>query len=107
MTWDPLEREQNQPKKLDSLLDSLLNKLSGSSSQAITTIINKWDVIVGEKFSELTRPTHIKNNKLHIQANDAAIAQEIEWREAQILEAAKSHLGHEKLHALKVIIKKI
>tara|TARA_B100001996_G_scaffold298398_1_gene238760 strand:- start:429 stop:752 length:324 start_codon:yes stop_codon:yes gene_type:complete len=107
MNWDPLERENNQPKKLDSLLDSLLNKLTGSSTQAITTIIENWDVIVGKKFSELTRPTHIKNNKLHIQTIDAAIAQEIEWRESQILEAAKSHLNQEKIHALKVTIKKI
>ena len=42
MNWEPLEREQNQPKKLDALLDSLLHKLSGSSPQAITTIINKF-----------------------------------------------------------------
>ena len=62
---------------------------------------------VGEKLSELARPTHIKNKKLHIQANNAAIAQEIEWREAQILEATKSHLTHEQLYALKVTIKKI
>ncbi len=107
MNWDPLEREHNQPKKLDSLLDSLLNKLTGSSTQAITTIIKNWDRIVGKKFSSLTRPTHIKNNKLHIQANDAAIAQEIEWRESQILETAKSHLNQEKIYALKVTIKKI
>ena len=107
MNWEPIEREQNQPKKLDALLDSLLYRLSGSSPQAITTIINKWDVIVGEKLSELTRPTHIKNKKLHIQANNAAIAQEIEWRETQILEATKSHLTHEQLYALKVTIKKI
>ena len=73
MTWDPLKREHSQPKKLDFLLDSLLHKISGSSSQTLTTIINNWDVIVGEKFSELTRPTHIKNNKLHIQANDAEL----------------------------------
>ena len=106
MNWDPLEKKQNEPKKLDALLESLLHKLSGSSPQAITKIINKWDVIVGERFSELTHPTHIKNNKLHIQASDAAIAQEIEWREAQILEAAKSHLNHEQLYGLKVKIKK-
>ena len=49
MKWDPLEREQNQPKRLDSLLDSLLYKLSGSSTQEITIIIDKWDSIVGEK----------------------------------------------------------
>ena len=85
MKWDPLEREQNQPKRLDSLLDSLLYKLSGSSTQEITIIIDKWDSIVGEKFSHLTHPTHIKNNKLHLQTNNAAIAQELEWRESQIL----------------------
>ena len=50
MNWEPLEREQKQPKKLDALLDSLLHKLSGSSPQAITTIINKWDVIVVKNF---------------------------------------------------------
>ena len=81
MKWGPSEREQNQPKKLDALLDSLLYKLSGSLTQEITIIIDKWDSIVGEKFSKLTHPTHIKNNKLHLQANDAAIAQELEWRE--------------------------
>ena len=106
MKWDPSEREQNQPKRLDALLDSLLYKLSGSSTQAITIIIDNWDSIVGEKFSQLTHPTHIKNNKLHLQANDAAIAQELEWRESQILEAIKSHINEHEIHALKVTIKK-
>ena len=106
MKWDPLEREQNQPKRLDSLLDSLLYKLSGSSTQEITIIIDKWDSIVGEKFSHLTHPTHIKNNKLHLQANDAAIAQELEWRESQILEAVKLHINEDEIHALKITIKK-
>ncbi len=107
MKWGPSEREQNQPKKLDALLDSLLYKLSGSSTQEITIIIDKWDSIVGEKFSKLTHPTHIKNNKLHLQANDAAIAQELEWRETQILEAIKSHINEDKIHSLKVTIKKV
>ena len=107
MKWDPSEREQNQPKRLDFLLDSLLYKLSGSSTQEITIIIDQWDSIVGEKFSQLTHPTHIKNNKLHLQANDAAIAQELEWRESQILEAINSHINEYKIHALKVTIKKL
>ena len=107
MKWDPSEREQNQPKRLDALLDSLLYKLSGSSTQVITIIIDNWDSIVGEKFSQLTHPTHIKNNKLHLQANDAAIAQELEWRESQILEAVKLHINEDEIHALKITIKKV
>ena len=107
MKWDPTEREQKQPKKLDALLDSLLYKLSGSSTQEITIIIDKWDSIVGEKFSQLTHPTHIKANKLHLQANNAAIAQELEWRESQILEGIKSYINEDKIQALKVTIKKV
>ncbi len=107
MKWEPSEREQNQPKRLDALLDSLLYKLSGSSTQVITIIIDNWDSIVGEKFSQLTHPTHIKNNKLHLQANDAAIAQELEWRESQILEAVKLHINEDEIHALKITIKKV
>jgi len=107
MKWDPSEREQNQPKRLNALLDSLLYKLSGSSTQVITIIIDNWDSIVGEKFSQLTHPTHIKNNKLHLQANDAAIAQELEWRESQILEAVKLHINEDEIHALKITIKKV
>ncbi len=107
MKWDPLETEQNQPKKLDSLLDSLLHKLTGSSTEEITTIIDKWESIVGKKFSKLTYPTHIKNQKLHIQANDAAIAQELEWRHSQILKSVKSYISEDKINAIKVTIKKI
>ena len=106
MKWDPLEREQNQPKRLDSLLDSLLYKLSGSSTQEITIIIDQWDSIVGEKFAQITYPTHIKNNKLHIQTNDAVIAQELEWRKAQILNATKSYISSNRIEALKITIKK-
>ena len=57
MKWDPLEREQNQPKRLDSLLDSLLYKLSGSSTQEITIIINKWD----SNMKESRDPNEISN----------------------------------------------
>ncbi len=107
MKWDPLEREQNQPKKLDFLLDSLLHKLSGSSTQEITIIIKKWDLIVGEKFSQITQPTHIKSKKLHIQANDSAVAQELEWRKSQILTAAKSHINEDRIDDLKITIKNL
>ena len=106
MKWDPLQKESKQPKKLDSLLDSLLHKLSGSSPQDITVIIDEWESIVGEKFSQITSPTHIKNNKLHIQTNDAVIAQELEWRKSQILKAIKSYIGNDRIEALKITIKK-
>ena len=67
MKWDPTEREQNQPKRLDALLDSLLYKLSGSSTQEITIIIDKWESIVGEKFSQQKQQPPFKPGNFLVQ----------------------------------------
>jgi len=107
MTWEPLKKEQNQPKKIDSLLDSLLNKLSGSSTKAINEVIENWQLIVGENFSEISQPTHIKDKRLHIQVIDAAIGQEFEWRTAELLKTLNTYTKDDPITALKITIKKM
>ena len=38
MTWEPSYKEENQPKKLNMLLDSLMYKLAGTSTDEIDQV---------------------------------------------------------------------
>ena len=61
MTGESPYEKKKQPKKIEVLLDSLLHKLSGSTSQDITEILENWELIIGGPLSKLSSPTHIKN----------------------------------------------
>ncbi|MBT94963.1 MAG: hypothetical protein CL431_03225 [Acidimicrobiaceae bacterium] len=107
MKWEPLRKEQYQPKKIDSLLDSLLHKLSGSSTKAINKVIENWQLIIGENFSKISHPTHIKDKTLYIQVIDAAIAQELEWRTTELIKTVNMYTKEEPVTSLKITIKKM
>ena len=100
----PYEKKK-QPKKIEVLLDSLLHKLSGSTSQDIKEIIENWEVIIGGSLSKLSSPSHIKNQILYIQVVDSGVAREIEWRKAEALKAANENTSKVKLEDMKIIIK--
>tara|TARA_B100000941_G_scaffold258027_1_gene208195 strand:- start:68 stop:391 length:324 start_codon:yes stop_codon:yes gene_type:complete len=105
MTWESPYEKKKQPKKIEALLDSLLHKLSGSTSQDIKEIIENWEVIIGGSLSKLSSPSHIKNQILYIQVVDSGVAREIEWRKAEALKAANENTSKVKLEDMKIIIK--
>ena len=65
MTGESPYEKKKQPKKIEVLLDSLLHKLSGSTSQDITEILENWELIIGGPLSKLSSPTHQKSNFVH------------------------------------------
>jgi len=106
MTWEPLYKEENQPKKLNTLLNSLMYKLAGTSTDEIDQIFEHWVEIIGEKLVEHTRPTHIKNSCLHIQVDDPAIAKELQWRNENIIKKINTTLPNISIKETKIRLKK-
>lgn len=105
MTGESPYEKKKQPKKIEVLLDSLLHKLSGSTSQDITEILENWELIIGGPLLKLSSPTHIKNQILYIQVVDSGVAREVEWRKAETLKAANENTSKAKLQDMKITIK--
>jgi len=106
MTWEPSYSEEKQPKKLNTLLNSLMYKLAGTSTDEIDQIFENWVHIIGEKLAEFSRPTHIKNNCLHIQVDDPAIAKELQWRNENIIGKINTTLPNISIKETKIRLKK-
>jgi len=106
MTWEPLHSKEKQPKKLNTLLDTLMYKLAGTSTNEMDQIFKNWEQIIGEKLAKYTRPTHIKNNCLHIQVDDSAIAKELQWRNENIIGEINTILPNISIKETKIRLKK-
>ena len=106
MTWEPSYNEENQPKKLNTLLNSLLSKLAGTSTEEIDQIFEHWGNIIGEKLAKYSRPTHIKNNCLHIQVDNPAVAKELQWRNENIIEKITTTFPNISIKETKIRLKK-
>ena len=106
MSWEPLYGQEKQPTKLNSLLNTVMHKLAGTSTQVIDEIFSNWDEIIGVKLGKYTRPTHLKDNCLHIQADDPVIAKELEWRSKKIIEKANLLIPKALIERTKITSKK-
>ena len=51
MTWKSSYNEEKQPQKINTLLNSLMHKLAGTSTDEIDQIFENWVNIIGEKLA--------------------------------------------------------
>ena len=106
MTWKSLYNEEKQPQKINTLLNSLMHKLAGTSTDEIDQIFENWVNIIGEKLAEYSRPTHIKNNCLYIQVDDSAVAKELQWRNENIIGKINTTFPNTSIKEIKIRLKK-
>ena len=106
MSWEPLYGEEKQPKKINTLSNTIMYKLAGTSTGEIEQIFSNWELIIGEKLAEYSRPTHIKNNCLYIQADDSVIAKELQWRSKEVIEQTNKLVSNTLIEETKISSKK-
>ncbi len=57
-------------------------------------IIAKWEDIVGRMIARSTNDLYIKNRKLFLKLNSAAIRQEISYSKSKLIEHVNESIGH-------------
>jgi predicted nucleic acid-binding Zn ribbon protein len=58
------------------------------------SIIAKWEEIVGKMIARGTNDLYIKNRKLFIKFNSAALRQEMSYSKTKIVEQVNNAIGH-------------
>lgn len=59
------------------------------------TIIGQWEEIVGKMIARHTDDIYLKNRKLFIRFNSAALKQEMSYAKEKIIEEVNHALGHD------------
>ena len=99
-------------KKIDHILEKLLNKIYGSNSRIVTKLMANWAKIVGEEFSRNTYPYKIAShmergkqvNTLYIRAKNSSISTTLSYSQGVILERIAICLGATTVNKLRVQI---
>lgn len=58
------------------------------------TIIEQWEDIVGKMIARHTDDIHLKNKKLFIRFNSAALKQEMLYAKSKLIENVNTAIGH-------------
>jgi hypothetical protein len=80
----------DEPVQIAGSLDRLLGHLRKPSAQAITTIFERWSVIVGAELAGHSEPIAIANERLVVRAYDPSAAASLRWLSADIVAAINS-----------------
>ncbi len=105
MPWESLDKNNQEPIKINTLLNTIMNRLAGTSGTEIEKIFNNWEKIIDPKFIEHAHPMHVYNKCLYIQTNNAAVAKDLQWRSEKILENVNKILPNTSLETVKIRIK--
>ncbi len=105
MPWESLDKNNQEPIRINTLLNTIMNRLAGTSGTEIEKIFNNWEKIIGPKFIEHAHPMHVHNKCLYIQTNNAAVAKDLQWRSEKILENVNEILPNTSLETVKIRIK--
>ena len=99
-------------KKINLVVEKLLNKIYGSNSRIITKLMVNWAKIIGEEFSQNTYPYKITSymergrqvNILHVRAKNSAISTTLSYSQDIVLERIAIFLGVTTINRMKIQI---
>lgn len=77
----------DDPVQISSSLERLLVHLRKPSAVAITTIFDRWSVIVGSELAAHSEPVSVNDARLVVRAYDPSAASSLRWLSADILSA--------------------
>lgn len=103
MPWEPLPAgRSSEPKPLVDGLDRLARSLGVPSADALTTIFSSWPELVGESVAANCRPLLLRDNELHVGADDPAWSTQLRLLAPLLLERIETLVGPDVVLQIKV-----
>ncbi len=62
--------------------------------------IAAWPAIVGEYIAQHTTDLYLKNHKLYVHLDNAALKSELSYAKSRIMEAINKHIEHNEVHEI-------
>lgn len=97
-------RDPRGPAPLRDSLEVVLGSLGGPGIDAIVTVHERWDEIVGEEVAALSRPLSIDDGVLRIRVSGPAWASHLRWAEREILARIDALVGPDVITSLVVSV---
>ena len=85
--------DEPDPVALPALLDAVLAGLGAPSAEAIVTVHEQWEQVVGAELVVHAQPVGIEDGCLRIEVDSPAWAGHLRWSEAEILTRIDRLLG--------------
>lgn len=89
MPWSPLPTRDGRggpdPAPIAGVLDAVLAGLGGPTADAIVSVHERWDEVVGAEVAPHARPLGIEHGHLRIGVDSPGWASHLRWSEADIL----------------------
>lgn len=106
MAWPPLPTADGPggpaPRRLASALDAVAASLGSPSVNAIVTVYERWDDIVGSEVATHARAVGIDDRTLRIEADGPGWASHLRWAEAEILKRLEDLVGADEITSVQV-----
>ena len=84
MTWRPLPGDAPPPRRLQDSLDRITRSLGGPGADALSTIFNRWEDIVGPAVAAASRPLSLHRGTLTIGVDQPGWATQLTYLEADL-----------------------
>ncbi len=86
-------KKRKDIKPISGILDTLRSELRVDENIELHASVRDWESIVGPRLSAHTKPLHIKNRILFVNAEGAVWQQEILFAKRQIIMRVNDRLG--------------
>ena len=88
------------PSHLRQSLEQLLEGLGAPQIDAVTTLIDRWQEVIGPELATQVRAVAVRGSELDVQVEDPAWASQIAWLEVQLLERIAILIGSDQITAV-------
>jgi predicted nucleic acid-binding Zn ribbon protein len=83
----------DEPPRLADGLDRVLAGLGAPKATALAALYDRWSEVVGEQAAAHARPLALRAGTLVIGVDDAALATELRYRRAELVDRLDEVLG--------------
>lgn len=94
MAIHPLPGSGGQkPRQISAGLERVVKSLGLPAPNAVQTVFQAWDSVVGPELAQHCRPIGLKQGHLTVKATDQAWATELKWMESALVQRCADELG--------------
>lgn len=95
-----------EPRPLRASLDRLSASLGGPKAQALTTVFDSWEEVVGEGVAAHARPASLRHGVLVVAVDDPAWATQLRWLAADLLARLATIVGEGVVKEIQVRVRR-
>jgi hypothetical protein len=90
-----------EPKKIDDLLGSIIEKAGTSADLGVSRLVSSWDEVVADRWKGRSRPIGVRDQTLLVEVPDGADASLLRYDTADLMRRISSRFGPDLVKAVR------